>query len=505
MKFWIIPIFILLAGAPPAPAAATDSAAIETILGETRDAWHAPGIAAVVVRNGEMIYLGAVGVRELGSDKAVTADTLFPIGSCTKAFTATALALLVDEGKADWDDPVRKHLPWFRLHDPFADRDVRLRDLLCHRIGLARHDLLWYRAPWDVEESVRRMAFLERSTSFRSTFEYNNLAYLAAGLAISSIAKQPWHEFAHERLFEPLKMNRTVFTTGDARKAPDHASAHGHDARGKIAVIPWYDDDKQIRASGSIKASARDLSNWLRFQLDGGKFEGKSLLSADVLEETHTGQKTVEKMSAARAAGAIQVNYGLGWYISEYRGCGILEHSGAVDGFRARIVLVAKKKLGLVLLTNLEDMEIVNAAGNNLLDRLLSLEKRDWNDFFKKEHAKAEAAREERLKKRPNRVRVTKPSRELDAYVGTYSESAYGTVTITRDGDSLVLKWSSFQLPLKHFHYDTFVTPPKDRRLPAAVADEFAVFEMNENAEFATLRFLGRKFTRETVKKKREK
>jgi CubicO group peptidase (beta-lactamase class C family) len=445
-------------------------------------------------------------VRELGSDKEVTADTLFPIGSCTKAFTATALALLVDEGKAGWDDPVRKHLPWFRLDDPFADRDVRLRDLLCHRIGLARHDLLWYRAPWSVEESVRRMAFLERSTSFRSTFEYNNLAYLAAGLAISSVAKQSWHEFVQERLFKPLKMNGAVFTSSDARKAANHASPHGHDAGGKVAVIPWYDDDKQIRASGSIKASVHDLSNWLRFQLDCGKFEGKSLLPADALEETHTGQKTVEKMSAAaRAAGAIQVNYGLGWYISEYRGCGILEHGGAVDGFRARIILAPKEKLGLVLLTNLEDMEIVNAAGNNLLDHLLGLEKKDWNDFFKKEHEKAETARKERLNKRPKRIPGTKPSRELDAYTGTYRELAYGTVTITRDGDSLVLKWSSFQLRLKPFHYDTFVTPPKDRRVPAAVAEEFAVFEMNEAAEFSTLRFLGRKFTREKAKKEREK
>ncbi|HEY7423804.1 MAG TPA: serine hydrolase [Gemmataceae bacterium] len=504
MKYQIIPIFLLLVSTAAAPAAEADSGAIKAILCEASDAWHAPGIAAAIVRDGKVHYLGGVGVRESGSDKTVTEDTLFPIGSCTKAFTATALAILVDEGKASWDDPVRKHLPWFRLDDPLADRDVRLRDLLCHRIGLARHDLLWYRAPWSVEESVRRMAFLERSTSFRSTFEYNNLAYLAAGLAISSIAKQPWHEFVQERLFKPLEMTHAVFTSGEARKAPNHASPHGHDNSGKV-VIPWYDDDRQIRASGSIKASVSDLSHWLRFQLDGGKYEGKHLLSADALEETHTGQKTVETRSAAaRAAGAIQVNYGLGWYISEYRGHGILEHGGAVDGFRARIVLVPGKKLGLVLLTNLEDMEIVNAAGNNLLDHLLGLEKKDWNAFFKEEHKKAEAARAERLKKRPNPVRGTKPSRELDAYVGTYSEPAYGTVKITCNGDALVLNWSSFQLPLKHYHYDRFVTPPKDSRLPAAIAEEFAAFEMNEDAEFSTLRFLGRKFTRDKSKVKNQ-
>jgi CubicO group peptidase (beta-lactamase class C family) len=496
MKSWMVTAFALLM-AEPALAATPDSHSIETILREARDAWHAPGIAVAVVRDDKVMYLGGVGVRELDGDAPVTADTLFPIGSCTKAFTATALALLVEEGKAGWDDPVRKHLPGFRLDDPLADRDVRLRDLLCHRIGLAQHDLLWYRAPWSVEESVRRMAYLERSTSFRSTFEYNNLAYLAAGLAISSIAKRPWHEFVHERLFKPLKMGHAVFTSGAARQAPNHASPHGHDSRGKVVAIPWYNDDKQIRASGSIKANVRDLSHWLRFQLAGGKFDGERVVSADALEETHTGQKTVEKMSAAaRAAGAIQVSYGLGWYISEYRGHGILEHGGAVDGFRARIVLVPSKKLGLVVLTNLEDMEIVNAAGNNLLDHLLGLEKKDWNAFFTEEHKKTEAARKERLRKRP-RVPGTKPKRELEAYAGTYCEPAYGTVTIRRDGETLILKWSSFELPLKPFHYETFLPQPKEDRLPEALREATVLFEMGEGPEITTLRFLGRKFRRE--------
>ena len=205
IKTWILALVAAAVATPVLPAAEpSDHQAIDAILGKTRDAWHAPGIAAAVVRD-DKVYLTGIGVRQLGSDRPVTPDTLFAIGSCTKAFTATALALLVDEGKADWDDPVRKHWPGFRLDDPLADRDVRLRDLLCHRIGLSRHDLLWYRAPWSIEESVRRMAYLERSSSFRSTYEYNNLAYLAAGLTIGRIARQPWHEFVQQRLFKPLE------------------------------------------------------------------------------------------------------------------------------------------------------------------------------------------------------------------------------------------------------------------------------------------------------------
>ncbi|MGH7225867.1 MAG: serine hydrolase domain-containing protein, partial [Gemmataceae bacterium] len=283
MRSFIFALLIVSGATPLLAAPPPSDAAIDDILRDARTFWHAPGIVAAIVRD-DKVYLTGVGVRQLGSDKRVTPDTLFGIGSCTKAFTATALALLVDEGKADWDDPVRKHWPGFRLDDPLADRDVRLRDLLCHRIGLSRHDLLWYRATWSIEESVRRMAYLERGSSFRSTYSYNNLAYLAAGLALGRIAKQPWHEFVQERLFKPLKMDRAVFTSGDARRAADHASPHGHDAKGNVVVIPWYNDDKQIRASGSIKASVRDLSQWLRFQLSGGKSGDKRLISAENLE-----------------------------------------------------------------------------------------------------------------------------------------------------------------------------------------------------------------------------
>lgn len=496
--------------APLLPAAEEPKdEAIEKILRPTRDFWHAPGIAAAVVRDDKLVYQSGVGVRELGSDKPVTADTLFAIGSCTKAFTATALALLVEEGKAKWDDPVRKHLPWFRLDDPLADRDVRLDDLLCHRIGLAAHDLLWYGAPWSIEHSVRHMAYLERHTSFRSTYEYNNLAYLAAGLAIGEIAHKPWNEFVRERIFKPLGMNAAVFTSGDAQRAANHASPHGHDADGKVKVLSWYPDDNQIRASGSIKTSARDLSQWLRFQLAHGKLDGKQLLSAAVLEETHTPRIPVPLSAAEREAGATQASYALGWHIRDYRGHAVHEHFGAVKGFRARVVLVPRKKLGLVVLTNLEETGIVHAAGNHLLDHLLGLEKKDWNAFFAKERDKAKAAEKERLDKLlKGRVRRDAKAKDLDLYVGEYSEPAYGTVKIVRKKDGLWLEWSGYKIPLTHFHYDTFLTPTKNLDFLLAEADlraQTVVFEMNEDAEMTVLRFLGRKFMRDNNRKEQRR
>src|SRR5262249_34369969 len=192
--------------------------------------------------------------------------------------TATAIALLVDEGKVKWDDPVRKHVPFFRLADPLADRDVTLRDLLCHRTGLAAHDALWRHAPWSLEESVRRMAHLKPAHSFRARYQYNNLAYITLGFAVSKASGMPWNDFVRRRLFGPLGMKGAVFTRSEVLKG-DHASAHHLSGAGKVEVIPLYDDDEQKRASGSVKAGVRDLSRWVRFQLAAGAWDGKPLVS----------------------------------------------------------------------------------------------------------------------------------------------------------------------------------------------------------------------------------
>jgi CubicO group peptidase (beta-lactamase class C family) len=475
----ILACLLLLAPVAARAAERPPAAELDAALEAARKAWDAPGLAAVVVRDDAVVYLKGVGVRKAGAADAVTPDTLFAVGSCTKAFTATALALLVDEGKAGWDDPVRKHVPWFRLADPLADRDVTLRDLLCHRTGLARHDLLWYHAPWTVEETVRRMAYLEPAHPFRAAYEYNNLAYLAAGLAASAAAGTPWHQYVQHRLFDPLGMKGAVFTHAARLAAPDHAYPHRRGAGGKAEVGPWFDDSKQLRASGSIKAGVRDLAPWLRLQLAGGVFEGKRLVSAAALEETHRPQVVVPGGDGLHS-------YGLGWHVEEYRGRPVLQHGGAVDGFRAQIVLVPKAKLGVAVLANLDETDLVTAAANALVDRLLGLPPEDWNAHFAASRKPAE-----KKAKHPPRVPGTKPSRGLDAYAGAYEERAYGRVEVTKDGDGLRLAWSSFRVPLRHLHYDTFTAGEEPT---GRLTDEPAAFTLGTDGEVATLRFLGRTF-----------
>src|SRR5262249_7277952 len=184
-----------------------------------------------------------------------------------------------------WDDHVRKHVPFFRLADPLADRDVTLRDLLCHRTGLAAHDVLWRGAPWGLEESVRRMAHLRPAHPFRARYRYNNLTYITLGFAITKASGGPWHEFVRRRLFDPLGMKGAVFTRSEMLKA-DHATPHRLTRDGKVEVMPLSDDDRKVRASGSVKAGVRDLSRWVRFQLAEGAWDGKQLVSRANLLET---------------------------------------------------------------------------------------------------------------------------------------------------------------------------------------------------------------------------
>jgi CubicO group peptidase (beta-lactamase class C family) len=486
-------LVVLFAG--PARADKLDAKALDAVLAEGVQRWRVPGLACAVVV-GDEVHLAGAGVRRAGSKEAVTSDTIFAIGSCTKAFTAAALGILVDEKKADWDDRVRKHLPWFRLADPLADREVRLRDLLCHRTGLGRHDLLWYRSPWSVEESVRRMAHLERASSFRSTYEYNNLAYLAAGLAIAAAAKEPWHDFTRKRLLEPLGMKSAVFTSGDAQKARDHATPHRRQG-GQWSPIDWYPDDNQIRASGSLKCSARDLSRWVRMQLAGGELNGKRILSREALAQTHTPQIVVPRRAGeSRLTEATLTSYALGWIVSDYRGEKVLEHGGAVDGFRARIVLLPKARVGVVLLTNAEEAGVLSAAGHLLLDRLLGKPAHDWHAHYIARAKKGEAAGPAKLKKllaerKPN----AKPTRGLPTFVGTYREKAYGGAVVSKGATGLTLKWSSFALPLRHWGYNTFVAGEPGG--PGRLDGERVVFALDADAKVVRLRMVGRTFTRE--------
>jgi len=468
---------------------------VAAAIDDTLRAWKVPGAGVVVVHKDKVVYLRGHGVKELGKDAAVTPDTRFGIGSCTKAVAATAIGLLVDDGKMKWDDKVTTHIEWFRLKDPLANREVTLRDLLCHRTGLPRNDELWYRAPWSLEETVKKLAHLEPSTSFRSTYEYSNLPFIVSGFAIESAGGMPWNEFVRKRLFEPLGMKGAVFTRSEMLKSNDRATPHKQSSTGKVSAIDYYDDDKQIRASGSIKAGVRDLAPWLRFQLGDGTFEGKRLIAKKTLDETHRAQMVEPVLpSFARDQERTLASYGLGWHLNDYRKHHLIEHGGSVDGFRTRIVLVPGQQLGIAIVVNLGQTDAPEALSRSLLDLYLGLSKKDWNEWYQKRETQGQEASEKRQKDwQARRVLDTKPSCKLEAYEGTYQHPAYGTATVKVEKGALVLSWSSSNLRLQHFHYDTFEGEAPDRFAGRAV-----VFSLDASGTPAKLEFLEQTFTRKT-------
>ncbi len=470
---------------------AVDPKAIDQIVRDALDSWEVPGVGIAIVHDDRVIYLKGMGVKERGTKDAVTADTVFAVASCTKAFTTTAMAMLVDQGKMSWDDPVRKYLPYFKLADPLADANCTLRDLVCHRTGLAGHDMLWYRSPWTVEEQVRRIGLVPPSKSFRSAFQYQSIMFGAAGLAVGKASDSSWAEFVQKRIFDPLEMTSASCTTTAALKNSDHTSPHRRNPDGKVAVVPWYSLEKPHPA-GSINASARDLSKWLRFLLAGGTYKGQRLLAQAQLTETWMPQTIIRLEGAARADNPFttQMSYGLGWIVMDYRGMQQITHGGWVEGQRCQITLIPQARLGIALVANMEKTRMALALSNHLVDHLLGFRAENWNG-----HYQARVKADEQLEKAHERLRQenrkpnTKPTHDLQAYTGSYENPAYGTAKITLDQGKLVWEWSSFRRPLDHYHYDTFLMHD-DQFVP----DPMVIFTLADDGAIRALRVFEMEF-----------
>jgi CubicO group peptidase (beta-lactamase class C family) len=484
-RSWVILAVASLASAGSARGQAP-AQPIDDLVQNALKTWEVPGAAVVIVRDGKVIYLKGFGVRCLDRPGAVTPDTVFALSSCTKAFTTAALGMLVDEKKLDWDDSVRKHLPYFRLADPLADENVTLRDLLCHRTGVDTHELLWYRVPWDLEEQVRRIGRVKPSRSFRTGLIYQNILVGASGLALEKASGKSWSSFVKERIAAPLGMKSVSFTTAAALETADHASPHRHNRQGKVVGVPWYDFARPHPAM-SLNASARDLGQWLKFQLGDGTWQGQRLLSTTSLAETRMPQVILRHEGIVKRENPFttQISYALGWVVLDYRGHKLVTHAGNIDGMRTHVTLAPAAGIGVAILCNLQDTRMNLALSNHLVDHLLGLPFHDWDTLYGqvlKEHY--EAARASAREREQRRVQGTKPSLPLEAYAGTYEDPAYGTATVTVDGGRLAWRWSSFQCPLEHWHFDTFAITND------ALNDPQVVFALGSNGAVTSLRVL---------------
>ncbi len=474
-------LFVILLCLSPSSRADSFDSRVDALVERALKHWHVPGVAVAIVRGGKVIYLHGHGVRSIGDDAKVTENTLFPIASCTKSFTTAAMALLVDEGKMRWDDSPREFVPYFHLSDPLADREVTLRDLVTHRTGLRDHHLMWYRSPWTQEERIRRFAHLPLDRPIRTTFQYQSTMFTVAGLAVAKASGMSWAEFVQKRLLDPLDMKATYFTTKETAKIPDKASPYTLDAEKRLQLVEPYPMEEPEPA-GSIQSSASDLAKWLLFQLNNKDINGKPLISARNLEAMHTPQIAIplDAIDRIQFPETHQMSYGMGWVIQDHFGHLLLQHAGAIDGFRCHFALVPKCRLGIVLLCNLHQTRMNIALSNSLLEMLLGLPHLDWNAVVEKVE---DSEQNERGK--PKRHPDTRPSRELAGYTGTYEHPAYGKVRITLERGRLIWQWESWSAALDHYHYDTFTLPIEK------MGEPFVVFTLDAKGAVARMKVLG--------------
>ena len=449
-------------------------------------------MAVAVIKDDRVIYLKGFGVLEAGGNAPVTPDTLFQIASTSKAFTTTAMAMLVDEKKMSWDDPVRKHVDYFHLSDSCADSLVTLRDVVSHRTGLSRHDELWDYGPWTREEVIRRIGGVELSKPFRSAYQYQNIMFMTAGEAVAGAAGMPWEQFVKTRIFEPLGMKRSVISESDWTRS-ERASSHRYDAKKQTFTPRSTNDYASLGPAGSIKSSARDLAQWVRFQLNEGMIDGKRLLSADALKETWKPQTVINETSTSDDNPVTNINtYGLGWRVQDYRGQMLVSHGGALNLYRAQVALLPQHKAGVVVLTNTNRGYGIIALRNAILDALIGKEKRDWNaHFLAREQSLDERSLESKQENEGKRHKNTKPSRELASYAGKYNSEAYGPLTVTVDNDRLVIDWTRLRLPLVHHHYDTFAAVLDEEDI-----DELVTFTLGSDGEVKSVLIFGQVFVK---------
>jgi len=421
--------------------------------------WKVPGVAIAVIKDGEVVFSEGLGLRNVEANLPVNPETIFAIGSASKAFATMSVGILVDDGRLAWDNPLRDYLPDFRMWDPFATERMTPRDLVTHRSGLPRHDLMWYNSPLSRSEMYDRLRYLEPNKDFRTYFQYQNLMYMTAGHLVGQIAGSSWEQVVAERIFRPLEMGSSNLSVEESQHAADYALPYD-EKKGEVRLIPFRNIDA-IGPAGSINSNLVDMANWVKLHLGGGQFKGQQVISAGNLSQMHTPQMVILGMPGMDTLTKFKeigpMAYGLGWFINPYRGHTLVHHGGNIDGFSSLISFIPAEGVGAVVLTNLNSTMLTYVVTFDLYDRLLGLGLLDWGPRLKAEVDAMLAAAEKALEKSAaDRKPDAPPSHPLAAYAGSYRHPGYGPFTVTLDGDRLTAHYNQFDLPVTHYHYDTF-------------------------------------------------
>lgn len=489
-------LLVLAAGLAQAAPPEDFNARVEAV----RKAAGVPGMAVAIVEHGEITLARGYGVKQLGTRDRVDADTIFPTGSTGKAFTTASLAVLVDDGRIDWDDPVIEHMPWFRMYDPWVTREMTIRDLLVHRsgLGLGAGDLLFVPSSNRTRrETVEQLQYIEPATSFRSAYAYDNVLYVAAGQLIDEVDGRTWEAFVQEEILEPAGMVNTTSDLGQRfatkNRAYPHARVNG--AFRGIGEQVKLDEREGLgdtaAPAGGLASSANDMARWMLIQLAHGALpEGDGrLFSEAAAKQMWTPVVLMEPRQWPGDLAPLTPNfstYALGWSIEDYQGVKLVRHGGAVFGFQTTVVLIPSKDVGIFVVINSEDGEAVLGLATELVDHYLGLPPTDWTERFVA-FKRARAAKVlEALQAETAAPADVGPSLRLAAYAGDYADAWYGPISIRLEGERLRLDF--LQSPgmtgdLEHWQYDTFRTRWDDETMEPA----YVTFALDADGKVARI------------------
>lgn len=422
--------------------------------------WNIPGAAIAVCYKGEIIFEKGYGYRNLTTKEPMTPMTLGAIASCSKSFTSAVLASLVDEGLLDFDRPVVEYIPQFSLMDETATKEVTVRDMLYHRTGLAGHDAMWPDESIDRAEFMHRLRYLKPNKPFRSATQYSNVIYSLLGHIAEEITGQTWEELVQTKIFEPLEMKKSCLTVADMRKTDDYAVGYFERIRGgELEEMPAWEMNVGSPAAG-VNSSVHEMMNWLQMHLNGGIFNGKRILSEEVVEEMHRGVVDMDIFPWKYDEICDYGLYGMAWKTIFYRGMPYIFHSGEIEGYCTMEIILPDQELGIMILLNKHKptAPFLSTMAYTIIDTVLGMPQVDWaarmHEFdgtFGGTHYHWDV---NLMPGKP--VQGTELSHDITEYTGDFESKAYGKMKVIEEEGELFLLYKTWKLPMEHFHYDTF-------------------------------------------------
>lgn len=450
-------VLLISIGVKGQSTTSVDLKAIDTYFANMVTNWDIPGASIGIVKDGELVFTGNYGVMEVNKKETPNEQTLYAIASNSKAFTSAIMGMLVQEGKLDWNDPVKKYLPYFAMYDSWVSEHITIRDILSHRVGLGTFsgDNIWYKSTMSSKEIIEHIKYVPQAYEFRAGYGYSNLMYITAGEIIATITGKSWGENVQERILDPLGMSRTIVSLSNLDQKGNYATPHAR-AEDKNYAIPWVDWEN-VAATGGLISSVEDLSKWMIFNLNNGVHNGDTLLTKKTRNLVwtphsnhivdHTSKNDFERHFSA---------YGLGWGLSDYHGRMRVGHTGGYDGFITAVNLIPDENLGVVVLTNGVKSPIM-AATYYALDMFLDVEPKDWSAIYLN-RANRNAKRDTRIADRKAaRVLNTQPTLARAKIVGKYNSDLCGPIIISEKDDQLILSFEHAPLlsaSLTHWNYD---------------------------------------------------